>query len=346
MHSGSLGSTGSAGGSGSSSHKPTTISAVVSNPLASPPLTVTHHIATAAAASPPTSPPPINTNSSTAHSSTALPFSPTSANNKNSQPAPAAATTVTTTTESSAVIANEYLNKPTSSAAYNNQDTEDLFSITRPQQPGFAVNQQIVKINRTSSVKSASNAPHAIGNNNGTMNNNNNEKEKLAIVSPGQNYGTTGNTVNGGVSDNENTALCQTSSSMPSRARIGSDGNDSNGANNQNASSQREKKKTSVGYRLGKRKLLFEKRRQISDYALIFAMTGVMLMIIETELSMSRVYSKSSVYSILIKGLITCTTLILVSLILLYHALEVQVKISLDLLCVVSHVSNLKFSCL
>jgi len=56
--------------------------------------------------------------------------------------------------------------------------------------------------------------------------------------------------------------------------------------------STRKEKKSSVGYRLGKRKLLFEKRRQISDYALIFAMTGVFLMIIETEFSMSKLYTK------------------------------------------------------
>jgi hypothetical protein len=59
--------------------------------------------------------------------------------------------------------------------------------------------------------------------------------------------------------------------------------------------STRKEKKTSVGYRLGKRKLLFEKRRQISDYALIFAMTGVFLMVIETEFSMSKLYTKVSV---------------------------------------------------
>jgi potassium intermediate/small conductance calcium-activated channel subfamily N len=45
---------------------------------------------------------------------------------------------------------------------------------------------------------------------------------------------------------------------------------------------------------LGKRKLLFEKRRRISDYALIFAMTGVLLMIIENEFSMANIYNKVS----------------------------------------------------
>lgn len=78
-------------------------------------------------------------------------------------------------------------------------------------------------------------------------------------------------------SDNENTALYQ-------QSRL---------ANRSSSTfSSKKEKKTSVGYRLGKRKLLFEKRRQISDYALIFAMTGVLLMIIETEFSMSKLYNK------------------------------------------------------
>lgn len=92
--------------------------------------------------------------------------------------------------------------------------------------------------------------------------------------------GSNGGCNNGGngQSDNENTVLCQS----PRLTLRSSTSNVSN----------RKEKKTSVGYRLGKRKLLFEKRRQISDYALIFAMTGVFLMIIETEFSMSRLYSK------------------------------------------------------
>ena len=118
---------------------------------------------------------------------------------------------------------------------------------------------------------------------------------------------------NNGQSDNENSALCNP---LP-RGSTCSESNSSN----------RKEKKSSVGYRLGKRKLLFEKRRQISDYALIFAMTGIFLMVIETELSMSGLYNKSSIYSIITKSLITCTTIILVSLIFLYHALEVQVNI-------------------
>ena len=50
--------------------------------------------------------------------------------------------------------------------------------------------------------------------------------------------------------------------------------------------------KPSVGYRLGKRKQLFEKRKRISDYALVFGMFGIIVMVVETELSFSNVYGK------------------------------------------------------
>jgi hypothetical protein len=82
---------------------------------------------------------------------------------------------------------------------------------------------------------------------------------------------------NNGPSDNEKSALCRSP-----RLTVRST----------STSSNRKEKKSNIGYRLGERKLLFEKRRQISDYALIFAMTGVFMMIIETEFSMSRLYTK------------------------------------------------------
>lgn len=47
-----------------------------------------------------------------------------------------------------------------------------------------------------------------------------------------------------------------------------------------------------VGYRLGKRKALFEKRKRISDYALVFGMFGIIVMVVEMELSMAGVYDK------------------------------------------------------
>ncbi|XP_054159589.1 small conductance calcium-activated potassium channel protein 2-like [Oppia nitens] len=82
--------------------------------------------------------------------------------------------------------------------------------------------------------------------------------------------------------------------------------------------------KPNVGYRLGRRKALFEKRKRVSDYALVMALLGIVLMIIENELSSSGIYSKASVYSYAVKTLITVSTLMLLGLIVAYHSLEVQ----------------------
>lgn len=54
------------------------------------------------------------------------------------------------------------------------------------------------------------------------------------------------------------------------------------------------KNKPNVGYRLGRRKALFEKRKRISDYALVMGMFGIIVMVIENELSSAGVYTKVS----------------------------------------------------
>ncbi|XP_064653286.1 small conductance calcium-activated potassium channel protein 1-like isoform X2 [Lineus longissimus] len=87
--------------------------------------------------------------------------------------------------------------------------------------------------------------------------------------------------------------------------------------------------KPNVGYRLGKRKTLFEKRRRISDYALVFGMFGIAVMVVETELCMAQVFGpdnacKREIYSIVLKSLISVSSAILVGLIIAYHALEIQ----------------------
>uniref|UniRef100_A0ACB8G7M4 Potassium intermediate small conductance calcium-activated channel, sub N, member 3 n=1 Tax=Sphaerodactylus townsendi TaxID=933632 RepID=A0ACB8G7M4_9SAUR len=51
------------------------------------------------------------------------------------------------------------------------------------------------------------------------------------------------------------------------------------------------RKNQNIGYRLGHRRALFEKRKRLSDYALIFGMFGIVVMVIETELSWG-LYSK------------------------------------------------------
>jgi len=54
------------------------------------------------------------------------------------------------------------------------------------------------------------------------------------------------------------------------------------------------KHKPNVGYRLGRRKALFEKRKRISDYALVMGMFGIIVMVIENELCSAGVYTKVS----------------------------------------------------
>lgn len=54
------------------------------------------------------------------------------------------------------------------------------------------------------------------------------------------------------------------------------------------------RQKPNVGYRLGRRKQLYEKRKKVSDYCLVFGMFGITAMVLETELTMAAIYSKVS----------------------------------------------------
>lgn len=56
------------------------------------------------------------------------------------------------------------------------------------------------------------------------------------------------------------------------------------------------KKNQNIGEKLGHRRALFEKRKRLSDYALIFGMFGIVVMVIETELSWGA-YGKVGVSS-------------------------------------------------
>lgn len=46
-----------------------------------------------------------------------------------------------------------------------------------------------------------------------------------------------------------------------------------------------QRKTKDMSHRLGQRRALFEKRKQLSDYALVFGMFGIIIMVTETELS-------------------------------------------------------------
>uniref|UniRef100_A0A8C5CN17 Potassium intermediate/small conductance calcium-activated channel, subfamily N, member 1a n=1 Tax=Gadus morhua TaxID=8049 RepID=A0A8C5CN17_GADMO len=84
-----------------------------------------------------------------------------------------------------------------------------------------------------------------------------------------------------------------------------------------------QKKNKDIGYKLGHRRALFEKRKRLSDYALIFGMFGIVVMVTETELSWG-IYTKESSYSFALKCLISLSTVILLGLIIMYHAREIQ----------------------
>ena len=88
-----------------------------------------------------------------------------------------------------------------------------------------------------------------------------------------------------------------------------------------------ERKYGNVGYRLAVRKELFQRRKIVADFALLFGLCGIVLMILETELMMAGVYGnlgKSHPGSVLLKLCITITTCILLGFIVWYHALDVK----------------------
>jgi len=65
------------------------------------------------------------------------------------------------------------------------------------------------------------------------------------------------------------------------------------GGHSQNRSS----KTINIGYKLGHRRKLFEKRKRLSDYALMFGMFGIIIMVIETELTSGNLTNKVGVSS-------------------------------------------------
>uniref|UniRef100_A0A667ZRN5 Calmodulin-binding domain-containing protein n=1 Tax=Myripristis murdjan TaxID=586833 RepID=A0A667ZRN5_9TELE len=82
----------------------------------------------------------------------------------------------------------------------------------------------------------------------------------------------------------------------------------------------------SIGWRLVRRRALFERRQRLNDLALAVGIFGVVVMVMETELSWS-VYSKSSIFSLALKSVISFSTIILLGLIIAYHCCEVQLYV-------------------
>ncbi|KAM9776063.1 small conductance calcium-activated potassium channel protein 1-like isoform X2 [Syngnathus typhle] len=82
----------------------------------------------------------------------------------------------------------------------------------------------------------------------------------------------------------------------------------------------------SIGWRLLRRRALFLRRQRLNDCALAVGIFGVFMMVTETELSWS-VYSKSSIYSLTLKSIISLSTILLLGLIIAYHCCEVQLYV-------------------
>ncbi|XP_046639575.1 small conductance calcium-activated potassium channel protein-like isoform X2 [Daphnia pulicaria] len=85
------------------------------------------------------------------------------------------------------------------------------------------------------------------------------------------------------------------------------------------------KNRSNAGYQIGRRKELFEKRKLISDFALVFGIFGIIVMVIESELASYGFYTKSSFYSSTLKTLISVSTVVLLGLIVTYHVFAVQI---------------------
>ncbi|XP_029299104.1 LOW QUALITY PROTEIN: small conductance calcium-activated potassium channel protein 1-like [Cottoperca gobio] len=81
-----------------------------------------------------------------------------------------------------------------------------------------------------------------------------------------------------------------------------------------------------IGWRLVHRRALFLRRQRLNDCALAVGLFGMVMMVMETELSWS-VYSKSSVYSLALKSVISFSTIILLGLIIAYHCCEIQLYV-------------------
>ncbi|XP_033980616.1 small conductance calcium-activated potassium channel protein 1-like isoform X1 [Trematomus bernacchii] len=81
-----------------------------------------------------------------------------------------------------------------------------------------------------------------------------------------------------------------------------------------------------IGWRLVHRRALFLRRQRLNDCALAVGLFGMLLMVMETELSWS-VYSKSSIYSLALKSIISLSTIILLGLIIAYQCCEIQLYV-------------------
>lgn len=81
-----------------------------------------------------------------------------------------------------------------------------------------------------------------------------------------------------------------------------------------------------IGYKLGRRKNLINRRRMIVNVEFAMALLGIVLMLVETECFIRGVFTKADAGSIIIKTVISISTVILLVAIILYHVTGIQLQ--------------------
>ena len=79
-----------------------------------------------------------------------------------------------------------------------------------------------------------------------------------------------------------------------------------------------------VGKRLAKRKELFSKRKRMCDVCLVLALVGILIMILETELSTADILPRDHIGSYFMKMCITAATAALLIFLGMYHNYDIQ----------------------
>lgn len=83
-----------------------------------------------------------------------------------------------------------------------------------------------------------------------------------------------------------------------------------------------------IGYKLCRRKQLINRRRLIVNFEFVMALLGIALMLLETELFIRGAVTKADAGSIIIKFVISVTTVFLLIAVVLYHVTCVQIQMT------------------
>lgn len=99
---------------------------------------------------------------------------------------------------------------------------------------------------------------------------------------------------------------------------------DGQGSTTTGASSVMSSKFDNISYRLSRRKVLLRYRTIVVNFEFVFALLGIALMLVETELFFQGVITKSSVASLVLKSCISLTTVFLLIGVIGYHVTGIQ----------------------